>query len=231
MAFILDHLQPVVPVFREPKFWKLHLNTFAQFFSENPDLAIIFRTPGSHFPGTGKSFSGNQKVIFWELERNLAIIFRTLGSHFLGTGKSFSRNLKETLLSFSGHWEVIFREPESHFLGTWKSFSGNRKVIFRVPWTEVLEVAPVKIEEGLEVWRHWGARVLRCEGLEVRRSWGGKQLTSIASILSKFLKFHVPPDPPQSLQPHLKPQEFTTLWDWNKFTSPLQCKGLSLSMF
>ena len=90
-----------------------------------------------------------------------------------------------------------------------------------------MEVAPLKVE-GIEVWRYWGARVLRCEvievrrywgakvlrckGLEVRRSWGGKQLTSIASILSKFLKFHVPPDPPQSLQPHLKPQQFKTPW-------------------
>ena len=33
MALKLDHLQHVEPVFREPKFWKLHLNTFAQFFT------------------------------------------------------------------------------------------------------------------------------------------------------------------------------------------------------
>ena len=165
MAFILDHLQPVVPVFREPKFWKLHLNTFAQFFSENPDLAIIFRTPGSHFPGTGKSFSGNQKVIFWELERNLAIIFRMLGSHFLGTGKSFSRNLKETLLSFSGHWEVIFREPESHFPGTLNWSFGSCTC---------------------EDWRSWGVKALRCEGLEVRRSWGAKVLRWKTADLNCF---------------------------------------------
>ena len=43
---------------------------------------ILIIEPGNHFPGTRKSFSGNQEVIF-----------REPGNHFPGTGKSISREM------------------------------------------------------------------------------------------------------------------------------------------
>ena len=51
---------------------------------------VIFREPGSHFPGTGKSFSGN-----------LEVIFREPGSCFRGTGKFIPGNREITL------WEPL----------------------------------------------------------------------------------------------------------------------------
>ena len=184
MAFILDHLQPVEPAFRELE--NHFLGTGNQSFGSCTSIPLL-----NFFPRiqTLLSFSGHREVIFRELE-----------SHFLGTKKSFSGNLKETLLSFLGCWEVIFWEQESHFLGTWKkpcyhfqdtkSFSGNRKVIFwelgsHFPGTGksfsgYLELKFWKLHlwrlkvlrcEGIEVRGSWGAKVLRCEGVEVENSW------------------------------------------------------------
>ena len=102
MAFILDHLQPVEPAFRELE--NHFLGTGNQSFGSCTSIPLL-----NFFPRiqTLLSFSGHREVIFRELE-----------SHFLGTKKSFSGNLKETLLSFLGCREVIFWEQESHFLGT-----------------------------------------------------------------------------------------------------------------